>query len=158
MLEACAPPFSCVSAHLICRGTDHLWSRLSFQGCLCSEQTWKMKIVSPLEPRAALFIVHVIKMMSPFRPRVRQLTAHYKRFRFPDLGWDSSPVMQLAMCVVTIWPTLCYPVGIGAQGAGGPEITEEAGWCNLEVWVSTPTPHEVNVNQWEREGRRELGK
>lgn len=42
---------SCVSTHLVYRGTDSLCSRLSSQGCLCSERPWKIKCL-PLEQKS----------------------------------------------------------------------------------------------------------
>lgn len=56
------------------------------------------------------------------------------------------PFLNETVFVITVWSSLRYSVGIGAQGAHGPEITEEAGWCNLEVWALTPTPQEINFN------------
>lgn len=36
--------FSCF---WVSRSSDYLCSRLSLQGCLCSEHTWKVEVVSP---------------------------------------------------------------------------------------------------------------
>lgn len=52
-------------------------------------------------------------------PQVR-LPALYKRFGCPDRDGDCSPVMQLIVYAIALWPSLPYPVGIGAQGASGP--------------------------------------
>ena len=56
------PGVSCVSAHLVSRGTDSFCSWQSFQGCLYSEQSWKIEeVVLSMEQRAGLFMVQYHK-------------------------------------------------------------------------------------------------
>lgn len=142
---------SCKHRHLL------PWFQTVFQGYLCSEQWWKIKIVwSSSQTGTDLFIVPIIMMTSPSGQRSDRFTAHYKTLRFPKLSWNSCPVMQLTVCVGITWPSAYCPVRIGVQGSSGQETTEEAEQWNLEVWVLIPTPREMNFNQWERGNKRKL--
>lgn len=83
-------------AYLGGRRTDSLCSKLSFQGCWCSEQPWKIQL---LEQRAGVIITH------------------YKIWVPQAQG--CCLVLNPTIKVGAIGPSLHHPVRTGGQAAGG---------------------------------------
>lgn len=116
MLGDSSPGLSCVSACLLKRDIDCLCSELSFQEFfprIYGRHLWKMKIVSSSKVKGICLLSSMINI-SRWRQSSNRLSAHYKVFVCPKLGYIS---YNITHCVYRCHLAL-FTVHCGIWGSG----------------------------------------